>query len=262
MPGTLVAMGRNSPRNSAGASGLRSKVSMVLRPPCRKRKMSDRSLVARPWVEAWACSCSRSGSVTPMPKMPAAPMRKKSRRCRPSQNFLDVIRTPLSLHCTITMRGRQRKDRGTALRKTPPPNPLPATERGRRNKAWSCSPSPLRGGGWGEGFSSEPRRCLPLEERHLEDLLVHDRTVSEVAALAEQLPMIGGQDDVRAARALCQQLSEQTIDIFHTPHLLLVQPGQQRRIEERRLVRLTLPKIPQRAMNTAQPRQVLTGQHV
>ena len=36
-PGTLVATGLNSPRNSAGASGLRSQVSIVLSPPCRNR---------------------------------------------------------------------------------------------------------------------------------------------------------------------------------------------------------------------------------
>src|SRR6266545_282007 len=37
--------------------------------------------------------------------------------------------------------------------RTPPPNPLPATERGRRSALCLCSPSPLRGGGWGEGFA-------------------------------------------------------------------------------------------------------------
>src|SRR5262245_40994796 len=36
---------------------------------------------------------------------------------------------------------------------------------------------------------------LGLEERHLEDLLVHDRPVSEVAALAEELAVVGGHGD-------------------------------------------------------------------
>ena len=55
MPVTLVALGRNSPRNSAGASGFRSQVSMVLRPPCRNRKISETSRVLRPrYAVMWA----------------------------------------------------------------------------------------------------------------------------------------------------------------------------------------------------------------
>src|ERR1051326_2103854 len=42
---------------------------------------------------------------------------------------------------------------------------------------------------------------LALEERHLVALLVHDRTVAEVAAFAEELAVIGGDDDVRVLRA-------------------------------------------------------------
>src|SRR5688572_25615502 len=41
---------------------------------------------------------------------------------------------------------------------------------------------------------------LALEVRHLEALLVHDRSVSEVAHLAEQLAVVGGDDDVGVLR--------------------------------------------------------------
>src|SRR5262245_43065950 len=40
-----------------------------------------------------------------------------------------------------------------ALSKTPPPSPLPEAERGSRTSVFS--PSPLRGGGRGEGFSTQ-----------------------------------------------------------------------------------------------------------
>src|SRR6266545_3356797 len=40
--------------------------------------------------------------------------------------------------------------------KTPPPNPLPATERGSKTHDPSSSPSPLRGGGWGGGVFGPP----------------------------------------------------------------------------------------------------------
>ena len=40
-PGTLVAMGLNSPRISGGASGFRSNVSRWLAPPVRKTMMTD-----------------------------------------------------------------------------------------------------------------------------------------------------------------------------------------------------------------------------
>src|SRR6266699_1614138 len=42
---------------------------------------------------------------------------------------------------------------------TPPPSPLPEAERGSRR---SFSPSPLRGGGWGEGFFARPKSAAGL----------------------------------------------------------------------------------------------------
>src|SRR6266545_3439444 len=50
----------------------------------------------------------------------------------------------------------RRNEDANALSKTPPPNPLPLRGEGeKKRRRLACSPSPLRGGGWGEGFSSE-----------------------------------------------------------------------------------------------------------
>ncbi len=46
-PGTFVAIGLNSPRNSLGASGLRSKVSMCDGPPPRFTKIAEVALPGR-----------------------------------------------------------------------------------------------------------------------------------------------------------------------------------------------------------------------
>src|SRR5262249_34249556 len=47
--------------------------------------------------------------------------------------------------------------------RTPPPSPLPETERGR--KIIFGSPSPLRGGGWGEGSSDTDSTAGPATAR-------------------------------------------------------------------------------------------------
>src|SRR5262249_16435394 len=49
--------------------------------------------------------------------------------------------------------------------RTPSPNPLPEAERGTRGL--SGSPSPLRGGGWGEGFFRALRLHHRVEDAHL-----------------------------------------------------------------------------------------------
>src|SRR5262249_46650303 len=65
------------------------------------------------------------------------------------------------------------RPRALTVSRTPPPNPLPEAERGRKTAATSfrgeqveqprlfpfCSPSPLRGGGWGEGFCKQGTGC-------------------------------------------------------------------------------------------------------
>src|SRR4051812_34917335 len=50
---------------------------------------------------------------------------------------------------------------GCAVSRTPPPGPLPEAERGRKT---FCSPSPLRGGGRGEGLP-DIRESLSRQER-------------------------------------------------------------------------------------------------
>ncbi len=54
MPGTLVAIGLNSPRNSAGAFGLRSYMSIWLGPPACQIRITD----FRELVEFWRSACS------------------------------------------------------------------------------------------------------------------------------------------------------------------------------------------------------------
>src|SRR6266545_237384 len=63
-----------------------------------------------------------------------------------------------------------------AVRRTPPPNPQPPPRNGEgeKKRCWlACSPSPLRGGGWGEGFS-EPQlnegRTSRIQRAFLEDV--------------------------------------------------------------------------------------------
>ena len=99
MPGMFVSIGWNGPRNSAGASGFRSHVSMVLRPPFRNRMISDTSRFAD-FVSssARACRASKSASDNPDPNSPATPTRRRSRRARPSQKPVGLfIISPWSL---------------------------------------------------------------------------------------------------------------------------------------------------------------------
>ncbi len=88
-PGTVVAIGPNSPRTSAGASSLGSHVECWGGPPIRNRTMHDR---ARPKDEApgsapaaVAPGRSRSAKPNPAPRQPKPPIRTTSRRFQPSQ---------------------------------------------------------------------------------------------------------------------------------------------------------------------------------
>src|SRR5438034_8688449 len=90
IPGTFERSVLNSPRTFEGASGFGSQMSMWLGPPCRKMKMT---LLAWPQplliladsgvVEALAWR--RRMSARLMPRKPAPPMRRNSRRLKPSQ---------------------------------------------------------------------------------------------------------------------------------------------------------------------------------
>ena len=77
-PGAAVAIGRNSPRISSGASGFRSHMSIVAGPPESQIWITPVAGL-RAWAVAPAASArSRSGS--DRPSSPAAPADRKSRR--------------------------------------------------------------------------------------------------------------------------------------------------------------------------------------
>src|SRR5439155_18347990 len=89
IPGTLVLIGRNSPRNSEGASGFMSYMSTWLGPPPRQIMITD----FRRASEATApCARSRKRSDSANPPSASPPTRRKLRRDRPSQK-----RSPLLL---------------------------------------------------------------------------------------------------------------------------------------------------------------------
>ena len=87
MPGTFVAIGRNSPRTSAGAAGFMSQLSMCDGPPRSQIQMTD---LPR-WVPLLACravpgeaiACSLNSSASVNPPSPSAPTRKMSLREMP-----------------------------------------------------------------------------------------------------------------------------------------------------------------------------------
>src|SRR5271165_846383 len=82
-PGTLVWTGLNSPRISAGASGLRSYMSSWVGPPFSQTMMTLFG------AERMAPSARRrSRSAKDRPRAPSPPTRRRSRRVRPSQNRL------------------------------------------------------------------------------------------------------------------------------------------------------------------------------
>ena len=83
IPGARVTMGRNVPRISSGASGLRSNMSRWDGPPERNRRMTERALRRVVAAAARLSSVNKPGSDSP-PK-PSAPARRMSRRVNPSQ---------------------------------------------------------------------------------------------------------------------------------------------------------------------------------
>ena len=82
MPGTRVLIGLNSPRISAGASGLRSTMSWWGGPPDRKTMMTD---LCELLIPAWASARRICGSDSPPRAKP--PICRKLRRDRRSQNW-------------------------------------------------------------------------------------------------------------------------------------------------------------------------------
>src|SRR5262249_41134015 len=82
MPATFVSTGLNSPRNSFGASGFKSNVSMCEGPPPRYTLMIDFLEYNRSSL-CWSSACNRPASESP--PNPAAPICRKFRREIPSQ---------------------------------------------------------------------------------------------------------------------------------------------------------------------------------
>src|SRR5262245_37279260 len=81
MPATLVAIGLNSPRISAGAPGFRSYMSMWLGPPACQIKMTDfRGSHVPPVSPAFARCRSIQGSVSP-PRARLPTLRNDRRDC-------------------------------------------------------------------------------------------------------------------------------------------------------------------------------------
>ena len=84
-PGAAVAIGRNSPRISSGASGLRSHMSIVAGPPESQIWITPvAGFSARASGAPRASARSASGRASP--SSPATPTRRTSRRWNPSQS--------------------------------------------------------------------------------------------------------------------------------------------------------------------------------
>src|SRR5581483_2611346 len=104
MPGALVAIGLKSPRYSAGALGLRSKVSMWLGPPQSHTTRIDLGLLRR---ASSARLCRRNRSVKPREHSPPRPMRTNERRLKvPGHRAEEAIRiSPLNMANDINVTG-------------------------------------------------------------------------------------------------------------------------------------------------------------
>src|SRR4051794_11578267 len=106
MPGTLVLMGRNSPRNSAGASGFMSYMSRWLGPPPRQIMITD---FARACEATAPCALSRRKSGNARPPSANPPTLRKLRREIPSQKRSEASLKNVSI--------------GDLLRQEPCPSP-------------------------------------------------------------------------------------------------------------------------------------------
>ena len=95
MPGTSVAIGRNSPRTSAGASGFMSHVSCCAGPPHMNSKMHALALpkeagemgVAVATTALWVIALASSSLGSESPSKPKPPARMSSRRDKDNAAF-------------------------------------------------------------------------------------------------------------------------------------------------------------------------------
>jgi hypothetical protein len=81
MPGTFVLIGLNSPRNSAGALGFKSYMSIWLGPPACQIRITDRRGV----LDAFSAARRRSNPGSVSPPRARLPTFKNVRRLTPSQ---------------------------------------------------------------------------------------------------------------------------------------------------------------------------------
>src|SRR5262245_55062695 len=128
IPGTLVVIGLNSPRISAGASGLRSQVSCCAGPPRMNNKMHDLA-VPKPPVDGLAAAHvrPRNNSGKAMPAVPRLPIWRKSRREMPSHKrypeprIFSIGKSPeIGLHPCATIQRLAKKLRAFPLDKWKP----------------------------------------------------------------------------------------------------------------------------------------------
>src|SRR5262249_43993499 len=104
MPATLVAIGRSSPRISAGASGLRSQVSSCGGPPVRNNS-TQRFALPKPVEFAVVEGAAEMELAIDSPRLPSAPTRRKSRRVVPSQSPVDAALMSNTVSPEINLEG-------------------------------------------------------------------------------------------------------------------------------------------------------------
>src|SRR5436190_2072293 len=116
MPGTLVLIGVQRPRYSAGASGFMSYISMCPGPPSSQRRMTDVSFLDKPAAAEAACTWRSCGK--PTAAIPATPSCKKLRRDCPSQ-YLGLTRPASMRNMAGLLGGVSRRNVSGLLKKTP-----------------------------------------------------------------------------------------------------------------------------------------------
>src|SRR5262249_7726090 len=137
----------NSPRYSAGASGLGSHISMWLGPPRIHNRMTELTRAGALGRAAFASARSSWGRV--MPAAPSAPARRKPRRPRRSfcptsaqprrvVPWLGMVHSPRTHGVTTAVAGGRKADRR-------PPWRAPLTSRHRRKPYFDRNGSGCRG---------------------------------------------------------------------------------------------------------------------
>src|SRR5205807_2329178 len=121
---------------------------------------------------------------------------------------------------------------------------------------WSSKPAA------GAALTAHPERRAvsasrhhSLDERHLEHLLVGDGPMAEVATLAEQLPVVGGDHDPGVSGHHLEEPGEDPVQVLDGLHLARTKAGKLALTEERRRLLLApftmiLSELPHDSMYT------------